>query len=105
MIFLGTKGVKCLAYAVAQEGCKLQHLDLHLNNCSDQAGNILLTSLVKYNRSLKSVLLSSCSLTNHFRIARALKHRNSIEKLDVSNNALGEVTSRSRSNLKMSELL
>uniref|UniRef100_A0AAR5Q2L6 Uncharacterized protein n=1 Tax=Dendroctonus ponderosae TaxID=77166 RepID=A0AAR5Q2L6_DENPD len=88
----GTKGVKSLAYAVAQEGCELHHLDLHLNHVSDQAGNILLASLVKYNQSLKSILLSSCSLTNHFQIARALKHRNCIERLDVSNNALGEDT-------------
>ncbi|XP_066143294.1 dynein regulatory complex subunit 5 [Euwallacea fornicatus] len=84
----GPKGVISLAYATSQEGCNLTKLDLKLNRVSDNAGNILMRA----TKTVKSLLLSSCGLSENFKIVENLNP--CLEELDLSNNGLGKITGR-----------
>ncbi|XP_050306843.1 dynein regulatory complex subunit 5-like [Anthonomus grandis grandis] len=86
---IGSKGILCLAYALAQKPCNIKILDVHLNQFSNELGNVLINSLA-HNSVAKSLSMSGCGLSGGFQIAEALKRIDVLETLDLSNNRLGE---------------
>lgn len=67
-------------------------LNLKLNPIKSAGGNAIVTALGEGAKSLRILSLSACGLTSeNIHIANALALNTTLQKLDLSNNHLGEV--------------
>lgn len=86
---VGAEGLGCY---LRQEESTLVELNLKLNPIKSEGGNAIVTALGEGAKSLRILSLSACGLTSeNIHIANALALNTTLQKLDISNNHLGEV--------------
>lgn len=67
-------------------------INLSLNNFGDKGAGYLLAALEKSDSNIKYLSLSGCGLTEISVFGRMLCRNETLEKLDISNNRIREVS-------------
>lgn len=83
-----------MSYAILQNHCEVKVINLRLNLFGDQGVKFLLAALEKGGTNVKSLSIPGCGITEKTYFSKMLCKNNTLEKLDISNNRIGEVSNR-----------
>lgn len=91
-IFSGAEGIEALSYAILQDCCKVKVINLRLNRFGDHGITFLFASLEKDSTNVKYLSVPGCGMTEKTSFTQMLHRNNTLQKLDISNNRIGEVS-------------
>lgn len=81
-----------MSCVIVQEACSVEIINLSLNNFGNKGAEYLLEALEQSESNIKSLSISGCGLTETSVFGRMLCRNETIEKLDISNNRIIEVS-------------